>query len=176
MRLVIYFFSILLLFGLNVGFFGQFPFWGSVPNLCLLWTMFFAAEKHNYDFLFIGLVSGILLDFQLQVFPGSFVVAFLTAGVILHLAMNYFFAIEMGWKSWLATLFFFYFLNLLVLWFYNRIFYSLHFSATGLDFAWLSRQIALEFVATCLLMFVMLPVYEAFKQFVDKYFSFKQSM
>src|SRR3989344_3299474 len=98
MKYFIYLLSVIILLGLNLGIFGQFPIFGQIPNLLFLLVIFFALEKRSYDFFFVGFVCGLFLDFFSANYFGSFTLSFLAVGLAMHVFAGSFIGVELNWK------------------------------------------------------------------------------
>ena len=99
MKYGIYFLTIFVLLGLNLGLFNSLQIRGQLPNLLLLLTMYFALDKKDLDFFFIAFVSGLFMDFYSTGFFGAFTFSLTAVAFALHLLANRFLVLELNWKT-----------------------------------------------------------------------------
>ncbi|MEK7161325.1 MAG: hypothetical protein AAB729_01390 [Patescibacteria group bacterium] len=104
MKYLIYTIAIILLFGINLGLFGNLPFFGKTPSLLFLLTIYFALEKKDLDFFFIAFVSGVFLDFFSAHFFGAYTMSLLVLAAGLHLFTQNFILQELNWKFLIGVL------------------------------------------------------------------------
>lgn len=99
MKYLIYFVTIIFLLSVNIGFFGQLPVWGQIPNLLLLLLINFSLDKKSFDFFFVALIAGLLVDFYSSTFFGGFTLGFLLVASFIYILANAFIFLEVNWKS-----------------------------------------------------------------------------
>ncbi len=125
MKYLIYLIAIIFLLTINLGLFNHLEIKGQIPNLLFLFTLCCVLEKEDFDFFFVALVSGILLDFYSADFFGAFTVAFLIISFFLHLFINKLMFLGLSWKSLSATLIFSLFSLNFMVWLYGLITFKL---------------------------------------------------
>ncbi len=104
MKYLIYTIAIILLLGINLGLFGNLPFFGQTPNLLFLLTLYFALEKKDFDFFFIAFVCGVFLDFFSVHYFGAYTISLLILASGLYLLTQNFILQELNWKFLAAIL------------------------------------------------------------------------
>ncbi|MFA5990655.1 MAG: hypothetical protein WC794_00205 [Candidatus Doudnabacteria bacterium] len=118
MKYLIYTIAITLLLGINLGLFGNLPFFGQTPNLLFLLTFYFALEKKDLDFFFIAFVSGLFLDFFSVHFFGGYTIALLVTASLLYLFTQNFILQDINWKFLIGILLGSMAVARILLWFY----------------------------------------------------------
>ncbi len=83
MKKLILFVSIIILFGLNIGIFPYLKIFGTVPNLLLLFLIFFVLEKKDNEIYFVAFFSGLFLDFTSGWLIGGYTFSLLFVAFIL---------------------------------------------------------------------------------------------
>lgn len=99
MKYVIYSVSLVVLIILTLALFRFFPLAGTVPNLFLLITLYFAVTQDTYDFYFFAMAGGLFLDIYTRVPIGSFTLSFVFVSVAAHLLFRKILFIELHWKQ-----------------------------------------------------------------------------
>ena len=156
MKYLIYFFSIILLFVINLGLFDYLSIFRQVPNLLFLFALCFTFEKNRDDFLFVGFLSGLLLDFYSTGFFGAFTFGFLLVFTCAHLIADKV-AVEFSWKSLSLSLLITLLSFILIEWFYGLL---------AFKFNWVAQHDSLKvvlstFVVSLIYNFLLLyPVYK----------------
>lgn len=169
MKYLAYLIFIILLFGLNVGFFSLFKLQGVAPNLLLIMVILFALEKGDLDFFFIAVLSGFFLDFFSGAFFGGYSLGFLLLAFLLNLVVQNFAVFEMNWKfltgALLASVLFLDFF----LWFYNLLILKSGLAtAAAVNFGLFQRQFLIQFFYNLLLLFPMLRLKNFVQALIQK--------
>ena len=160
MRYFIYLLSIFLFLVLNLGLLTLLPLFGQIPNLLFLFVLCSALGKKEYDFMFIALVSGILLDFFSPLFFGGFTFAFLSIALAVYLFSNFVFAIELSFRTLgISTVFAWVALNLIV-WLWQLTSFKLGLSPYYVNFGVTAQGLLTGLVYNLLLLYPMYVVYD----------------
>ena len=117
-----------------MGLFDHLSIKGQIPNLLFLFTLCCILEKEDFDFFFVCLVSGILLDFYSTDFFGAYTLAFLIISFFLHLFINKLMFLGLSWKSLSLTLIFALFSLNFIVWLYVLISFKLGWAGHSQDF------------------------------------------
>ena len=129
MKYLIYFFTVVLLFSLNVGVFSYFPIRGALPNLLLIFIVVIALLKEELpEIYFVAFLSGLFLDFSTGVFFGSFTLAFLLLSFLFSLVLERILSFEVNWKYVIAFL-------VVALFFVNACIFSYNWAAYHIGWA-----------------------------------------
>lgn len=106
MKFIFWFITIVIIYSLNLGVFGQIRLFGAMPDLLMLLVAFLALEVYEPEsvevsaLFFAALLSGLLRDFASGLYFGSLTFAY----IILALAVREFFAKFMLYQSRLKYL------------------------------------------------------------------------
>jgi rod shape-determining protein MreD len=169
MKYLVYFFTIIILLGLNLGLFNSWQIGGQFPNFLLLLTIFFALEKKDFDFYFIAFFSGLFLDFYYTGFFGAYTFSLITIALGLHLLANRFLVLELNWKSLtlllLGSLIVFNFL----LFVYGFITYKIGLSGEYENIKAFSGSFPQSFFYNWLLLYPMYLFSQGLKNFIDNW-------
>lgn len=103
-KYLIYTIAIILLFGINLGLFGNLSVFGQVPNLLFLLMIYFALEKKELDFFYIAFLSGLFLDFFSVHFFGGYTLSFLVLSAVLYSLTQNFILQDLNWKFLIGVL------------------------------------------------------------------------
>ena len=105
MKYIIYSFIIVILVGLVGGVFDVFTIFRSVPQLMLLFVAVVAAERKNFDFAFIAIAGGLLMDAMTSVAFGSYLLSYLVIGLAIKYVFEDFLLASNSWKHlpWIVS-------------------------------------------------------------------------
>jgi cell shape-determining protein MreD len=166
MKYLIYIVAIIILFGVNLGFFSNLPVQHQVPNLLLLLTIFFSLEKNSYDFFFVAFLSGLFLDFFSFVFFGSFTLAFLILALSLHFLANHFVVLEINWKSLSLLLALSLLILNVVMWLYGIIALKFNWAPYYINFKTIFSALPIAYIYDWLLLYPVYLCYSSLKGLV----------
>ncbi len=167
MKYLIYTIAIILLFGVNLGLFGNLPIFGQVPNLLFLLTMYLALEKKDYDFLFVAFICGIFLDFFSASFFGGFTFSLLITSAVLHVISQNFILLELDWKFLVGLLLGSMALFKLLLWLYIFFVTISHLYAGNESLSMYFRNFAWNYLYNLLLIYPMYFFYGYLRKLID---------
>jgi rod shape-determining protein MreD len=170
MKYLAYLVFIILLFGLNIGFFSLFKLQGVAPNLLLIMVMLFALEKGGLDFFFIAVLSGFFLDFFSGAFFGGYSLGFLLLAFLLNLVVRNFAVFEMNWKFLTGTLLASVLFVDLFIWLYDLLIVKSGLTNTAfINFSLFKRQFLIQFFYNLLLLFPMLRLKDFLQELIQKF-------
>ena len=167
MKYLIYIVAIIFLVGLNLGLFNNLQFFGQIPNLPLLFTLFAALEKKDYDFFFVAFICGIFLDFYSASFFGSFTISLLLVALCLHILANTLALFELNWKSLGLILLAALVLLDLFSWAYGFAAYRFNWAPDFISFRSFVGAYPATFIYNLLLLYPTLLFYNFVKKFID---------
>lgn len=162
MKYVIYFCFILFLFGINVALAFVFNLRLLVPSLIFIAVINFAAARSSYDFFFVAMAAGLILDLYSRALPGSFTLAFLIVAYLLNIAAHWTAVLEVDWKFLLASVTLSLTAVYLLVWAYSAAAVSLHW--TGASFSFRSR-LSVFITELALDLLLVLPLYYLIERF-----------
>jgi rod shape-determining protein MreD len=171
MKYLIYSFIIVLLVGLVGGVFDVFTIFRSVPQLMLLFVAIIAAERKNFDFAFIAITGGILMDAMTSVAVGSYILSYLAIGLVIKYVFENYLLSSNSWKHlpWIvaASILF----QHIWLWLYNG---TLARVATGVPAFTFSEIIILSIGGILYTLLLYLPGYWLIERLNDYLVSMEQ--
>lgn len=150
--------------GINIGLFGNFRIQGQIPNLPLLFLIFFCLGKKDYDFFLVAFFSGFVLDCYSTSFFGGFTLSFLFLAMGFYYLLNYFLVFELNWKSLTSLLLGALLFVNLFLWLYNLLAVKFGLTDTAIAFRVLMGHFFIQFLYSWLLLY---PIYLLFN-FISK--------
>lgn len=166
MKYIIHIAVIIILLGLNVGFFSNIKFFSGVPNLPLLYVIIVSLAKQGYDHIWIALVSGLLLDFYSGTFIGSFATAFVVLAIIVQALANRFLVLEISWKFLVSLVVGGWLFVYMFVCGYTFLAYLLGWAPTFVEIAIVRQKIIPEILYNLFLLFPLYWGSIALKQFI----------
>lgn len=168
MKYFIYIIIIIILLSLNIGLFGHFRFFNTVPNLLFLLLLFFSLEKYEFDFFFIAFFCGIMLDLFAATFLGTFIFSFLVLAYVLHefVAKIAVFEVDRKWQILFMAVSL-QILNLL-LWSYNFFAFKIGLSPDLISLKDLEKVFVPQFIYNLLLFYPVYLLYYGIKSLILK--------
>jgi hypothetical protein len=167
MKYLIYVIAIIFLVGVNLGLFNNLQLFGQIPNLLLLFTLFAALEKKDYDFFFVAFICGIFLDFYSASFFGSFTISLLLLALCLHILANTLALFELNWKSLGLLLLAGLVLLDLFSWIYGFAAYQFNWAPNFIAFQSFVRAFPAIFIYNLLLLYPTFLFYNFVKKIID---------
>jgi rod shape-determining protein MreD len=167
MKYLVYLFAIFLLLSLNLGLFNNLQIKGQIPDLLFLMVLYFALEKEGYDFFFIALVSGLILDFYSSGFFGAYALAFLVLAFSLHIFAANMVVVELNWKTLSVALIFCLLALNIFIWLYGLLALKLNFTGTHSGFKLYISGFPYSLFYNWLLLYPVYLFSGALKRFVD---------
>jgi len=152
-----YLIAIVLLLGLNIGFFPYFKIFGAVPNLLLVMVVIAGLDKESFDCFYIAFLGGLFLDFQTTAPFGSFTASFLVIAGALQLIVNNFLVFEITWKYAIAFLAGATVLSYAIFWGISHLAAHLGFIGISLNSPALKARLLQEIIYNTIL---LLPIYK----------------
>lgn len=146
LKIFLYFVLIVFIYAFNAGVLKEFQLFGALPNLFLLLVIYLSMETKGEFYLAASFFCGLLLDFSVGVFLGSFSVSFMIIALILRSISHDFVVLDRNWKYLPVILLLAQALVYIWIYFYNRIAVSLGVSINLLGFKPLMNRFVWESV------------------------------
>jgi rod shape-determining protein MreD len=102
-KYLIHFIVIIVLAGVQIGFFSYLKFFGAVPDVLLLFVVGCCLQREAEDAFFTALFAGLFADFLNGLFIGSYSASFLILALLLYLIINRLIVFELSFKYLLAV-------------------------------------------------------------------------
>jgi rod shape-determining protein MreD len=167
MKYAVYLLAIVFLLSLNLGLFNNLQIRGQTPNLLFLFSLYFAFEKKDLDFFFVGFVCGLILDFYSTTFFGSFTFSFLIITLGLHLFVNNLASVELNWKTLSFSLLVCLFALDILVWLYSAAAFKLSWTQDSSGFKQYMAMFPLNFLYNLLFLYPVYVFANFLKNFTD---------